>query len=417
MGKQSGKSRSLSVELVTNASKPSHGGALLEALAHAQQVWIAVGFLKDSGFQWFSPQLESLVQSGGRSRVYVGLSLYITEPQALRNLMGICAGGADAVVYLCDPPKETFHPKVYCFRGRGESTVFVGSANLTGAGMASNIEQSACVRGGEDSAFLSDVVDSLQAFEKQKWCYLANDVLVDRYERKYDIMHKAHAKADAAAMKLIAALRDFDLAVMHDHVDSYRAIPAEQEDFERRRRNYKEAARILNKLATTSSGSAKTFLDLYGRLIGAAGMGRLWHSGSLFRSKTKVAHSRRGFGEVLNAIRSNIDTTPEDLFRIARESKAENAVDGLGVNVITEMMNTLAPSRYPVLNSNPLGSLGFFGFKDFPSPGNFKSATYQVFADLLQQIATEFGFEDLGRVDHFMNFVYWREYAKIKGKK
>jgi len=86
---------------------------------------------------------------------------------------------------------------------------------------------------------------------------------------------------------------------------------------------------------------------------------------------------------------------------------------GLGFNVITELLNTLEPEKFPVLNKNPIGSVKYLLGEEFKEPGQFKSEDYQAYADFMGKLRTDIGAKDFIETDHFLNFVYWK-YARNK---
>ena len=102
-------------------------------LAEAEQVDIAVA--------WACPceALDVLADSAGNGtsiRIAVGISGNITNPTTLRRLQGF----AKLRIAPSTMPHRIFHPKYYCFRGRGRTVCWIGSANLTRGGFGENDE-------------------------------------------------------------------------------------------------------------------------------------------------------------------------------------------------------------------------------------------------------------------------------------
>ena len=395
------------LRILTNDDAATHRAVLEKAITSANDIWIAVAFLRSSGLDELAPLLKRRLAAGVRLKAFVGLSLYLTEPPALRLLDSICRSGSGQL-FVCDPqPSTTFHPKVYCFQGETDGVVVAGSANLTGPGLDTNIEFSLVYQGQRDASTVLDAVSAIERLESFAWTKPADEICISQYERRYEIAKSEREDATKRVSKKVQEIRTFDLEEMHGRVEQYRASAHERKDLETRNSNYRKAKRFLERMRRTTYRSAGQFVGDYGRLVGEAGSGRLWHSDGLQRSKNKVARSYHRFGELVDMIRDNLDAEPARLFDIAMAKKDELGIEGLGVNVLTEIMNTLAPRRFPVLNNNPLGSLEFFGFKEFGKSAGFTPEKYGMYAKLLIDIAVEFGFPDLGAVDHFMNYVYW----------
>jgi hypothetical protein len=84
-------------------------------------------------------------------------------------------------------------------------------------------------------------------------------------------------------------------------------------------------------------------------------------------------------------------------------------IPGLGPNVATEILNTLDPLRYPILNANPLTSLRRLGVQ-LRGVGSIRrrGERYQSYADTLEDLAVKCRFQDLAQVDHFLNYIFHR---------
>src|SRR5207249_2952142 len=66
------------------------------------------------------------------------------------------------------------------------------------------------------------------------------------------------------------------------------------------------------------------------------------------------------------------------------------------------------PARYAAMNKNPLTSLKELGFPEFPLPQSFDGATYAKYNQVITDLAGWCGFQSLGQVDQFLNYVYWK---------
>jgi len=385
-------------------------------LRSAERIWIAVGFVKRSGVKLLGPLLERCVDRGATVTAFVGLSFCLSEPDAIGELRRICQKRDGNRLYLCDPPGDmVFHPKVYCCEQGGSAAILVGSANATGGGMEGNIESSLAVTVVSDSELLRSVKAFFRSLKSEPWTKRGNEIRIARYKRRYDIVRRSHRKAEKEAQKELSGVPSFDIEAMRSAVRKYRADAGVQENWRQKVANYRKARKILLRMSRTVFAKPSDFLRDYERLVGTAGKRSLWHSDGLYRSKKKVARNHGRFVKMLAKLIENLDHSPERVFEMAVNCRRK--MPGLGVNVITETLNTLAPDRFSVLNRSPVGVLKLFGFPSFPTPNSFKAEAYREFNALIAEIAAEFGFKDLSRVDHFLNYVYWREHKKIKRKK
>lgn len=106
-------------------------------LAHADQVDIAVSFLRFSGLHLIREQLDTFLARGGHLRLLTSTYLGVTQPDALRALAAVLKPD-EFKVY--DNSAPGFHLKLFAFRRGQVSSCWVGSSNLTKGGLASNLE-------------------------------------------------------------------------------------------------------------------------------------------------------------------------------------------------------------------------------------------------------------------------------------
>lgn len=105
------------------------------ALSGAARLELAVAYARTSGT---GPLLRAALSRG--SRAVIGLGFGLSDPPAIEQL---ASAGMD-VRLVTDSARSTaeqFHPKLYLASRSRELVVLSGSANLTGGGLARNVEQ------------------------------------------------------------------------------------------------------------------------------------------------------------------------------------------------------------------------------------------------------------------------------------
>lgn len=395
------------MHIITNETSEKHLHILRGLINKSEKILIAVAFLKESGLNSVKKDLEAALNRGAKVNIYCGLDFYFTEPGTLRKILILFKKCGDGHLYLYKSDRYTFHPKLYCFMKARTAYILIGSANFTHGGFQDNIEISTL----EETAIGSDIYTKVNSFFKtiEKHSVEANELEISQYKRKYDIIHKKIDKANREAEKEIKAITKLNILKIKKHLAEYIKDINEQDNFKEKLSNYKKAKKILDEIVGKSFSSKKEFMDYYEKLVGKEGQRGLWHSGRLFRQKNKVASDYKTFIEMVHQISDNIKKSPEEVFGIGL--KHVKKVKGLGVNVLTEIMNTYDSKKFGVLNNNPLTSLKFFGFSEFPSPNSFKPDTYERYNSLISEFMKICGFKSMGQVDHFLNYIYWR-YAK-----
>jgi HKD family nuclease len=97
---------------------------------------ICVAWAKRSGIELVKPELEKFKQRGGNLRIILGIS----EGGATRQGLFLAHELANDSYVFHDRRSATFHPKIYLFKGKEKSKLFVGSNNWTAGGSYFNYE-------------------------------------------------------------------------------------------------------------------------------------------------------------------------------------------------------------------------------------------------------------------------------------
>ena len=383
---------------------------LQHVLAHemksATEVTICVAFIKTSGLQLIERDFEAVLKRGGCLTVVAGLDFYITEPAALRILLGMFRKHHDrGTLYLMEQGNKTYHPKLYLMASSKMASLVVGSANLSAGGLDGNIEVSILHRLPLESVIINQAQVFIRKLIGSTRCTRADGIEIGLYERKYAAYHKEQKRFEKNAKMAIADIHSFSTTKMLRYLRKYETDPEHQEGWVNKQSNYREARKVLDRMLRRQFKSKADFLEEYERLVGASGGDKLWHSGSVYRSKNKVAARYKRFITMLRALKARLGASPEILFQTG-QSHIKN-IPGLGPNVLTEILNTYDPKRYAVLNKNPVASLKEMGLTEFPSPQIFSPDKYGEFVVLLKEVVDICGLKDLSHADHFCNYVYW----------
>lgn len=141
---------------------------LLEELAQATQLDLAVAFVTEAGLEKIENHLVDLIDPSGRYgtlRFLTGDYLSVTEPRALRRLLDLSEEyGERALVRVFETDKDLgFHPKAYLIRRDPVSaTAFIGSSNLTRHALERGLEWNQRIDGELLDSPLRDVVDEFE---------------------------------------------------------------------------------------------------------------------------------------------------------------------------------------------------------------------------------------------------------------
>lgn len=134
----------MAIQILSNLNYPI-GNIINQELQNTKNARMAVAFLKYSGLKVIEQSMEQCLSKGGSIEIIAGLDFKTTDPQSMHYLLQIQKQNQNLKFY-CYGDKDqnrtdiVFHPKVYLFQGKNETTGIVGSTNLTRGGLLTNFE-------------------------------------------------------------------------------------------------------------------------------------------------------------------------------------------------------------------------------------------------------------------------------------
>ena len=180
-------------KLVTGGSDPflPH---LSHALAQANEIEIAVAFVKVTGLRLLMPDLLDALDRrneselpGCRVRILTSDYLDVTDPEALRLLLLLQERGAETKIFTT-VNGGSFHLKAYIFASTSDGnlqsgTAFVGSSNITGQALQEGLEWNYRVSFPGDSGIFEVRHRFEELFGNAKSIALTN-AWIDQYEHR-----------------------------------------------------------------------------------------------------------------------------------------------------------------------------------------------------------------------------------------
>ena len=167
---------------------------LCDAIAHADEIDLAVSFVKVTGLNMLLPELRTALSRteephGPPARIRIVTSDYldVTDPEALRLLMLLQEQGAQARVFECGE-KSSFHLKAYLFARFGadhqlRGTAFIGSSNISRQALTDGLEWNYRVEYPGDDGFLEARARFEEIFRDPRTVPLTDDWIAG-YEKR-----------------------------------------------------------------------------------------------------------------------------------------------------------------------------------------------------------------------------------------
>ncbi len=297
-----------------------------------------------------------------------------------------------------------FHPKLYLFKSQKDCCVISGSANITKGGLVDNKETSIiadCIETEKIWIDAKNYFDTLLILENSDEATL---LVIKQYQTFFEQQKQFNKKAKPIPTKTNSQLA-FDYNNLVKHFKKFNNSER-QENFKEKLDNYKKAKAILDQIADNTRLTQAQFEPLLDSLVGSKDKNKLWHSGSLFRLRRFVYPYFKEFRDLVRYIRDNKNQTAEIVFENAKEKV--NMIEGAAVNYITEIMMTYNIKDFANMNNNPLTVLRTEGGVNIKaSSSSFSGADYDEYCELIKEICSKLGLQNMLEADSFFNEIYW----------
>lgn len=359
---------------------------LLESLRDARLVTLVMAFAKTTG--WNSIK-DALLSGDTQVEILVGLNFEITDPAVLTEWLKLKEGDPYRFVIEVAPRNPVFHPKVILVE-RADASWFaiVGSGNLTGGGLSTNVECGVFV---EDK----DQLDELALWRSQLAGVLLTPKIIEEYRAIYKESVQAAWKSRKSATKLNQLLGGAKTPETNSLTPTW-DIPSFLKDMARclssedgiaALENRKEGARLIRDLLNMPefNFNKEAFEEFYG--VNEFGRMRQAYKKSLLSQIPQLRRSlRRLTEEDLN------EDTLDDILAL----EGEHHVVGLGTNLMSKVLTVHDRHRWPLFNNRVKKTLEQYGYR-----ANWGATNYLQFATMMRRILSRTGKPDFWAMDVF----------------
>ena len=394
------------MEFISNTNQ-KHSHQINRLILQAEEVYMAVAFVKQSGISQIMPALKKALSKNTIFKIIAGQHFSFTEPKALYSLRDLLKKNPLSKLYLAtaDSKAEVFHPKLYLFKTGNTGTIICGSANITTGGLENNIECSLLIQCQTNEKVWLQAIDFFHYLSEPANSEEATLLAIKRYESFYESQKNLHNQVRPIPIRNKSQV-EFNYPNLLMHFKSY-DNEKRDEIFTEKVGHYNEARKVLNKIADDKELSEAKFIPLLEELVSKAGERGWWHSGSLFRKRRQVFPHYKAFQKLVQYIRQNANQSPSVIFDTAKTQVKQ--IEGAGVNYITEIMMTYNPDKYANLNKNPITVLKFEGDVFIKAHRNsFTGDDYEGYCELISEIISKLGLRNMLEIDSFFNDIYWK---------
>ncbi|MTH54894.1 DNA helicase [Bacillus mangrovi] len=162
---------------------------LLDCIRKSSTIYIVTAFAMKSGAALLKPALREAAERGADIKFLAGDYLYVTQPEALRELASI---HENMEVRLWRSSGISFHPKAYLFEYPNGSHSIIGSSNLSKSALTHGVEWNVGVREDEEKQLFDEASRKFIGLFYADHSITLNLETVKRYENDYMQFHKEH---------------------------------------------------------------------------------------------------------------------------------------------------------------------------------------------------------------------------------
>lgn len=157
------------------------GSHLNDKIEEADTVCVLSSFVMKSGVKFIKDALKKAAQNGADIKICTGDYLYITQPDALEELLSI---DERISIRLWKSNGVSFHPKAYLFQSNEHDVLFIGSSNLSNSALNQGVEWNISVS-DEKEVFDEALEEFLAIFYSDQTVPLNKETL-EQYRVNYD---------------------------------------------------------------------------------------------------------------------------------------------------------------------------------------------------------------------------------------
>jgi len=166
------------VSAITNSSRHM-SAALAEYCQRSTRIRFAVSFIMESGVKVMLDPLQRAAEKNTPIEIITGTYMNVTEPSALYLLRHKL--GDRLQLKLFQSGSRSFHPKAYFFDHDQDSTLFVGSSNLSRSALITGVEWNYALRRTADQVSFTVFEEAYAAL--RAGAIEADDVSLRRYAK------------------------------------------------------------------------------------------------------------------------------------------------------------------------------------------------------------------------------------------
>ncbi|KQC48002.1 DNA helicase [Geobacillus sp. Sah69] len=201
---------------------------LQEQISRSSTIYILTSFAMKSGVRLLNGGLKAAAERGADIKVCVGDYLFVTQPEALRELISI---HPDIEVRLYRSEGVSFHPKAYLFEDAEGGYFIVGSSNLSRSALTDGVEWNLGLDKSVDEGVFAEAMEQfLKLFYAPETVPVNVETIAD-YEKQCQDYHQRHPNlartwVEAEEIELMLPAEQKEIEVSDESPDFVRETAA-----------------------------------------------------------------------------------------------------------------------------------------------------------------------------------------------
>lgn len=163
------------------------GKQIIQHIESSTTSCILTSFVMKSGVQLLKESLQKAIHKKADIKICTGDYLYITQPEALEELMGI---NDQIEVRIWRSNGVSFHPKAYIFQSENNECFYVGSSNLSKSALSNGVEWNVSISNNKE-VFHEALLQFSQTFYSNHTVPL-NEETLKEYKEQYEQYHRSN---------------------------------------------------------------------------------------------------------------------------------------------------------------------------------------------------------------------------------
>lgn len=392
----------------------SHSKELKKLIKDADEIYMAIAFLKQSGLNLLLPSIRQAVNSDSSVSIIAGRHYALTEPDALMALYKLFRSKDIASLRLANYSSKdpVFHPKLYLFKKGNTVTIVSGSANMTKGGLDDNVECSVMLKCDTSDKVWKDAYAFFTELMSDKRSEEGNNKSIAKYAEFYHLQKKRNR-----AVKAVPGELEYDRKESYGHLRYYYNLYKKEKGavyvnklLTRKNSSYTESKTIINQIANADHLTKSIFRPMLDRLISGQASGR-WYSYGLQRGKKNIYTDHKQFQKLIKYVKHNHHRPVDEVFQ--EGMKLLKTIKGAGVNYLGEILMTYDRNRFANLNNTLVKALNeICGIEVNKYPQSYSATEYRTYCAVWQEIRKEFKLDNMLEVDNLL----YQSYIKFENK-